>query len=500
MPVAAGAVGLAFLLVVGGCAARGTPAQATEEPVADRPSGVRRPVLMAGAAVRVITPYLSDPSRPVYMAGLERGLKATGVHDDLHARALVVTDGAGVSVGLVALDLIGLFHDDVEELKADLARRHPEVHLEHLAVACTHTHAGPDVMGLWLPLGSTVDGAYVERVRGEAVEAVAQAWSSRRPVTLWSAESLAPGLARDTRLPDLIDDAVLVLGFRDLDGDQGVASLVNWNSHPSVAGGENTEISADFPRGVIARVEAEWGGTALYVSGDLGGQIGSGRIRILDPETGAAPESRMRKADLIGDRIGRIALEALATSRAGAPAASFRVRVQRETLFVPLDNPRFAQGLGIGLIRPRRLYLRDRPDSGRLPSDLEDPTSLKAGAYALKTETALIDLGPVRLAMIPGELYPEIALGRYQEPQDPGADFPGAPRETALRPLAGRPLFLIGLANDELGYLIPKSQWDVEPPHTYGLDEPQYGESNSVGPEAASIVVESLARMLRRHR
>lgn len=52
---------------------------------------------------------------------------------------------------------------------------------------------------------------------------------------------------------------------------------------------------------------------------------------------------------------------------------------------------------------------------------------------------------------------------------------------------------LIGLANDEIGYLIPKRQWDQRPPYCYGRKRDQYGEINSCSPEAAGIVLKSLA-------
>jgi len=448
--------------------------------------------IQAGAASRVITPTAANTTRPIYIAGLERGLKTTGVHDDLFARAVVFSDAAGRSVGLVVLDLIGFFHDDVEQLRAELKSRHPEVVLEHLAVASTHTHAGPDVIGLWTPIGEAGDDAYIAHVRSEAVEAVAQAWQRRRPASLAVAQSSAPGLAKDTRLPELIDDTVLALGVRALGTGEGIATLVNWNSHPSVSGGDNSLISADYPHALVVRMEKEWGGVAVFASGDLGGQIGSGRVKIPDPETGRTPDDRMRKAELIGDTIAGLALAALAAAPA-EPAGMIRVRSR--TLYVPMDNARFAQGLGIGLIRARRLYPREGGGPGELPAELKDPSTLRAGAYSLRSEVALVDIGPARLAMIPGELYPELALGGIQEPQDPGADYQGAGKEPALRPMSSGPLFLIGLANDELGYLIPKSQWDSEPPYAYKRDDPQYGEKNSVGPEAAPLVMQAFREL-----
>jgi hypothetical protein len=97
---------------------------------------------------------------------------------------------------------------------------------------------------------------------------------------------------------------------------------------------------------------------------------------------------------------------------------------------------------------------------------------------------------------VPGELYPELSIGGVQDPQDPGADFQGAAVEPALKRRSDRPLFVIGLAGDELGYLIPKSEWDSEPPYAYGRSRPQYGERNSCGPDTAGIIINSLLDLL----
>ena len=91
--------------------------------------------------------------------------------------------------------------------------------------------------------------------------------------------------------------------------------------------------------------------------------------------------------------------------------------------------------------------------------------------------------------MIPGEIYPELVLGKVQDPVDPGADFPDAPIEPAIYgQLKGKHKMMIGLGNDEIGYIIPKRQWDEKAPFCYGLKKAQYGEENSVGPDTAPII------------
>jgi hypothetical protein len=50
----------------------------------------------------------------------------------------------------------------------------------------------------------------------------------------------------------------------------------------------------------------------------------------------------------------------------------------------------------------------------------------------------------------------------------------------------------LGLANDEIGYVIPKRQWDYKPPYAYGRKERQYGEINSCSSDAAPILMKCL--------
>ena len=95
------------------------------------------------------------------------------------------------------------------------------------------------------------------------------------------------------------------------------------------------------------------------------------------------------------------------------------------------------------------------------------------------------------IATIPGEIYPELTNGgitRY-----PGADFPGALFEPILRThLKSRYQFVLGLGNDELGYLIPKAEWDDQPPWLLNRPQRWYGEINSVGPDVAGVLLRGL--------
>jgi hypothetical protein len=101
--------------------------------------------------------------------------------------------------------------------------------------------------------------------------------------------------------------------------------------------------------------------------------------------------------------------------------------------------------------------------------------------------------------LIPGEIYPELVYGgitRY-----PGADFPDAPFEPALMEHAKKTgakfVFVVGLANDEIGYIIPQCEWDEQPPWLNNAPERPYGEVNSVGWKAARVINEGIVALLK---
>jgi hypothetical protein len=115
----------------------------------------------------------------------------------------------------------------------------------------------------------------------------------------------------------------------------------------------------------------------------------------------------------------------------------------------------------------------------------------------LRTEVAVVSLGEATIACIPGEIYPEVVNGGIE--RAPGGDFDLEPVEVPpIRELLpGKVKFIFGLANDEIGYLIPKSEWDESPPYLYGAAHAPYGEINSVGPDAARTIHAAVAELSR---
>lgn len=456
-----------------------------EAPAAAGTAGGAPAPILAGAASRPITPDL-DGDRPVRVGGFTPGRDATGVHDELYARAIVLESGSQ-SLALVALDLIGLFYDDVVLIRQELGKRGVDV--ASVLVASTHTHAGPDVIGLWTPEDRSLDASYLATVRDAAADAVEEAWASRRPARLSFASGRMPDLLRDTRLPLAVDDLGLLLRIDTADGGETIATLVNFASHPESLGRQNSLISSDYAWATRRTMEEAYGGTALFFTGAVGGMMTPLGVQIDDPLTGSpAPQKSLRMAELLGENLADRLMAAWSDGpvrEEDGPRFIDRavLSIAQRPLRVPLDNPRFVAGLEQGRIRSRRL---DR--DGAIASEV-----------AAVTIGAAPGRGPIaQFACVPGELYPELAIGGIQDPQDPAADLQGAPREPILREMmSARYRFVLGLCNDEIGYIIPAAQWDEAPPFAYGRDRPQYGEERSAGPRTAPIVLQAFSDLFR---
>ncbi len=105
--------------------------------------------LRVGAAALEITPTVEERFAdggfddvnnngvwdPVWIAGFDTGRAATGVHDDSWVRVLSLSQG-DTRVALVAMDLIGFFHDDVIRIRQAAS----DLGFDHIAIASTHQH------------------------------------------------------------------------------------------------------------------------------------------------------------------------------------------------------------------------------------------------------------------------------------------------------------------------------------------------------------------------
>ena len=395
-----------------------------------------------GYAQQTITPSLEGGGR-VYLAGFGHNRVAQTVHDDLYVRALALEQalsgplsGGDVRLVLAALDLIGLSRHHCLEIERRVNERAPGT---RLILACTHTHHGPDTIGFWgrNMLSSGVDRDYIRGLKDRITETVLEALSRRRPVLLRSGSVRVPGVARNARDPEIVDNELTCLRFCRTDGGEPLATVLIFPCHPEVLWDDNPHVTADYPGFLRRWVEAETGAPCIFFAGAIGGMM-----------TPDVQEHTFVEAERMGETLARAAAGALSQAEA-APVGRLAHAVQ--TYAVPLTNPLFKFARLIGLL-PRTIGL----------------------GGAVETEANLVTIGPVVLAAAPGELLPKLGLAVKAELARAGALQAG----------------IIGLANDELGYILPQEDF-VYPRNPLNPGE-HYEETMSVGPEAGPRLLVAL--------
>ena len=427
-----------------------------------------------GFAEADVTPEVGK--KPVYLAGFGHDRKATKAHDPITARAVVMADG-DEKVALVAVDVVGLFLHNVERVREKLPG------FKYVLVSATHNHEGPDTLGLWgaSPFQSGIDAEYMKKLEASCVEAVKAADKSRKPAAARIGSAKAPELLADGRLPEVKHDELVAIHFRDPKTDAPLGVLVQWNNHPESLASRNTELTADFPYYVVKYLRESQKCPVAYFTGTVGGLMTTLKLPVKDEKGKELADGTFEKADRYGHLVAKLADKAI---KDAAPVTLTPFGVRTRPILVPVDNSLYRLGHQVGVLN-RAMYAWDGNPSPEKFVEAKDVSK----PVAVKTEVGYLKLGELEVAAIPGEIYPELVLGKVQDPVDPGADFPDAPVEPAIyEQLKGKHRMLIGLANDELGYFIPKRQWDVKAPYCYGLKKSQYGEENSVGPEASPII------------
>jgi len=414
--------------------------------------------------------------RPVFIAGFGPNRPATKVHDPLMARAIVLSDGT-TKIAFVCVDVVGLFHASVLRVREQLTG------FAYVVVSSTHNHHGPDTMGLWgrSPFQTGVDLEYLRRVEAGAAKAVQLAGAALKPAAAKIGTLKAPELLHDARKPEVKHEDLVVLRFDAPGSDKPLGLLVQWNCHPETIDSKNTEVSSDFVGAAVQALKDRYQCPVAYLSGTVGGLMTSMHIDIKNDAGEVLKEGSFEKTARYGVLLAKAAEKALSKS---IPVELTPFAFRTQDFLVPVDNGiyKFASQ---SKVFDRTMYTWNgdpTPNEYHATADVSKPV-------AVKSELGYLKLGELEIAAIPGEIYPELVLGKVQTPADPGADFPDAATEPAIYDqLKGKHRMIVGLANDELGYFIPKRQWDEKPPYCYGLKSKPYGEINSVGPEAAPII------------
>jgi neutral ceramidase len=444
--------------------------------------------LEVGLAVREITPPVG-----YRLAGYYYERLSTGVHDPLYAKAIVFKQGS-TRFALVECDLCQTATEVVEPARRAIERT-TGIPADHVCIASTHTHTGPDYFG---PLAEhlhrlaveanggrdpavTVD--YPKFLAGRIVEAVTEACSHLRATQIEAGSAEQPGVAFNRRYvlndgtvatnpgkqnPKVVrpagpvDPRAAFLAFRPQaagDTRSVAAVLTNFPLHPDTAGG--TEFSADFPYFVQATLRARTGqpGLVSVFAQGTSGNVNHVNVNAADPQKGLAESERIGAAlaDRVADAmksasaIGPPRL-AVATTRVELPLQQYAPEeiANARALFAKIQERKLPFLVGVKAVKV--VKIADRYPTGRIVAQVQ--------AVRLSGDAAIV--------MLPSELFVEFGLEIQRR-----------------SPFAHT--FVIELANDSFGYV----------PTRQAFEQGAYEPTNAtVAPGAGERLTEAAIALL----
>lgn len=395
----------------------------------------------------------------INLAGYRFGRKALSVHDPLWARVLFLQQGQ-TRLAIVTLDLIGLPYDELQAIRKSMPQELKDV---FVVINTTHTHHGTDTLGFWgHGLKSNVRKEYSKFLQTKIIDAISLASNSTSETTLYfGQESIKNlGLVQDLRPPFVYPDFLSTLQFRNQDKILG--TVVHWECHPESLAHNNTAISSDFPHYLRTELEALTKAPVIYWNGAIGG--------LLVPASQIVYQENVIKQgsflfmEALGRTLGEAAFD---ISKESQKISTDILKYSVEKFQVSVSNVLFKLGAFFGIIK-RKIF---------------------SHRY-IASEMAAIRIGELSLQTIPGEPFPELIYGPLDPPAN--ADKPNAEREepVIIEMMKTRYRLVLGLAQDELGYIIPRNGWDQRRPFLGKGKMASLGEEMSPGKKFSFIIHE----------
>lgn len=420
-------------------------------------------------------------TKKYYVAGYGENNPAVGVLDEPHVHALWVDDCSGRGgVLFISCDCVGILNKDINMLRAAVLASLNGAHCRSVNIFCTHNHAGIDTMGIWGPLPlSGKNSKYMELIKKQMCKAVADAVADKRESDVYYGTVQVPDMQEDIRQPIVYSKTLTRFRCVPRDGSREIW-FINFASHSESLQGCNSRISADFPQYLRNRIRKEAGAETVYGVGAIGGMISMDVPN--EQEIRQTGNDFAESTMTIGHKLGGYALQ-IEDEKQLTPY----VNLIRKELYLPVENTILSIAGRVHIIEA------DWYADDKYPKKT-----------CLKSEMTYIDLGGVPMLLIPCELFPELAFGGYLTEDESAEGKSPDINPIPLTEIAGeKELLIFGLANDELGYVLPPNDFLLHPTQPYletprdRLNRRHYEETNSLGPQTAQLLADCFASMMK---
>jgi hypothetical protein len=236
---------------------------------------------------------------------------SVGIHDDLFARSLVLSNEK-MTFALVSVDLLALPIEFVKRVRLGIQNK-TGISGDAVMIASTHTHAGPVTITTFFNPEESVDAAYMTFLAESVEQSVVTAWQNRFPAQVGVGVGHVDGVGVNRRSPDQrpIDEQVGIIRVDDTAGHTR-AVLINYSCHPTVLGPDNLLVTGDFPNFAVEQIERNIGpeGFAMFVNGTQG-NISMGHSSELSAIGVITPGRTFERAAELGELLANATLAGL---------------------------------------------------------------------------------------------------------------------------------------------------------------------------------------------
>ncbi|MFP4353643.1 MAG: aminotransferase class III-fold pyridoxal phosphate-dependent enzyme [Phycisphaerae bacterium] len=423
--------------------------------------------MQIGIAVVDITP---EPG--VELSGGAFG-PAESVGHPLEAKVLLCLQGAK-RICLISCDLLGFSSRLADRIRRKVSLA-ADVPFDAVCLTATHTHGAPGTV--FLRRWGAVDEAYCDRLVEQIGQAAAEAADSVQTARLeWAATQLQ-GVATIRTGSDKAQsfDQLIALRWTGEDG-KALAVVVNFACHP-VNLHSSGQITADFPHYLQQQIRSQLQAESLPVLylNSAAGDVNPSNFQPGQPSQDAAEQT--------GSRIAQAALAALAEAETAE---------QPELAFCCLDTSLPLAPLPDATELQKILAERTAKLEGIQPDPTDwtwtqhqaaidwaraaiEAVEKGSAGKALPVTLQALQLGPVRLVAVPGEIFS--AIGRQI------ADF-----------LPDQPVLPVALANGCVGYLPDEQAYQAQ--RYEAVHCPRYLGLQMFQPNVGKVLVEACRSLL----
>lgn len=438
---------------------------------------------------------------------------ATKQLDDQKVRVAAISDGGKINIFAV-IDAYGLANTDVRAIRKQFIEQYKgDKEINTINISVLHQHSCVDTFGLNgdiinalftsslknLFRAKTKSGKnedYMKNLYEKTVDSMNKAVAGMKAGKLYFGKIDAENYIRDKRDPQVFDHNLNRLRFVPNDGSKEIW-IVEAAIHCVGRGAGGTELTGDYPLYMERYINNNDNADFLYLEGAELAISGNDRSTVYDDDGNCtyvgdvqtyADEHKVYDTDDNGNKIwnGKWIDESwnsdISDIRAYGESLAIKLEeINEEREIEPIINVAFKETY----IKIDNNILVLAAKGGLLVNNV-----LKSGfgKFEIVTEIGYAELGTdLSIALIPGELAPEIAFGGAE-----GADKSwynedwDYPSFTEM--VNGRELLVFGLMNDQIGYILPSNNW-----HSYFTENE---EIVSTGRYAGRVITESFEELV----